>query len=154
MGESTDTAAGEAALRTYCVRVEYHLVAFATEEVEATSPEEAIERARRLDREGQLVYDQEHETLQELTVYVSEDEASLRQLGEPLLVEKSRHERLADTGQHLVDMLRAVTGYARSRAEDLHEQAEESGDAADFARWLKADAAVTTVQRWIDHLGG
>ena len=146
-------AAAAAALETYHVRVEYHAVAYATEDVEARSPEEAVERARELDQEGKLVYEEDHETLaQELTVYVFEDERSLRELGEALFVEKSRHEAMADAGQQLLTSLKGVIGYAKSRAEDMHEEAQRSGHAGDFARWLQADAAVTAAERWIERL--
>jgi hypothetical protein len=60
---------------------------------------------------------------------------------------------MADAGEHLLTALKAVIGYAKSRAEDLHEMAEHSGDAGDFARWLQADAAVTAAERWIERLG-
>jgi hypothetical protein len=36
----------------------------------------------------------------------------------------------------------------------MHEMAETSGDADDFARWLQADAAITTAERWIERLDG
>lgn len=55
-------------------------------------------------------------------------------------------------GPHLLDALRRVLVYAQSRAEDMHEIAEKTGDPAAFADWLEADAAVTAARAWIDRL--
>jgi len=136
---------------TYTVRLEYLVVAYANREVTATSPEEAAALAREIDSAGGLTFDEDHESLggeTTITVWDSDDTGAV-----PVLVIPSETERMSEAAPHLVTSLRDIVGFAKSRAEDMHEAAESSKDPTEFARWHKADAAVTAAEQWLERMG-
>jgi hypothetical protein len=136
---------------TYTVRLEYLVVAYASQEVTATSPEEAVALAREIDSAGGLTFDEDHESLggeTTVTVWNSDDTGAV-----PVLVVPSETEHMTAAAPHLVTALADIVGFAKSRAEDMHEAAELSNDPTEFARWRKADAAVSAAEQWLERMG-
>jgi hypothetical protein len=141
----------EANPATYTVRLEYLVVAYASREVTATSPEQAVARAREIDSDGGLTFDQDHESLggeTTVTVWDSDDTGTA-----PVLVIPSETERMSAAAPHLVSAFDDIVGFAKSRAEDMHEAAALSKDPTEVARWRKADAAVTAAEQWLERMG-
>lgn len=142
-------ASGEPA-NSYDVRVEYPALAYATVEIEAESPQAAIERARELDENNSLSFDLDHLTFRErLSFFVADAE---EENGAPFLVRRDRRERLADAAEHLIDALQHLVGTAVFQVERLRNEADRSGDADDIAAWIHADQATLVARRWIERL--
>ncbi len=143
-------SAPNAPTHPYYVHIEYPVVAYATIEIEAESPEAAINRACQLHEDGGISFDLDHMMHRERRSFSVSD--AEEENGEPLLVRRDHRERLAGAAEHLIDALKHLVGYAVSCVEELRDAADRSGDPDDIAAWLEADQATTVARRWIERL--
>lgn len=90
---------------TYTVRVEYPVVAYATCQVEADDPQEAADKAAQLSREGELTFDEDHETFgNQDSFYVAEGEVAFPSEEDGAVAFLSKYERVRQTPVVLVDV--------------------------------------------------